>query len=120
MQNKYQNNNFISKIQNWQAAFADKYAPSCTVNADAPDLIDNEYKIFSDVPVSFDAARVECQKFGENWDLVIFNFEREYQRITDIISQNCLDDFAFWIGYTDYNLEQKTIFGQGMTQNLKI
>ena len=83
-------------------------------------MIDNEYKIFSDVPVNFDTARVECQKFGENWDLVIFNYEREYQRITDIISRNCLDDFAFWIGYTDYNLEQKTVFGQGVTKNLKI
>ena len=106
--------NFLSRTRFKTKKVVFGYDSTCTVSPDAPALSDSEYKIVADVPLGFDAARAECQKFGQHWDLAIFNYEREYVRIKDIITENCLDHFAFWIGYTEYNLEQKTVFGQGL------
>ena len=58
--------------------------PECQIAPLAEDLIDDEYKIFYDEPITFEEARAKCHEFGEFWDLVIFNYEREHTRINKV------------------------------------
>ena len=84
----------------------------CTVNQAAEPLVDDEYVIRYDEAINWGDARKECKAIGKHWDLAIFNHKREYERITEIISDHCLDDFAYWVGYRENRGVGRTIFDQ--------
>ena len=84
--------------------------PNCIRSTNATQLEDSDYKIIPESEGSeFESARQKCQSFGLHWDLAIFNFKREYERIQAILKEHCFDENNFWVGYRDMN---STIFGQ--------
>ena len=90
-------------------------APECKVAANATPLQDDEYKIFpQDSPNTwtFVDARQKCKSLGKDWDLVIFNYPREHEMILDVLKENCVNDHAYWVGYTEANGEATTVLGR--------
>ena len=90
-------------------------APECSVAQNAKPLEDEEYKIFPQYAPNtwtFVDARQKCKSLGKNWDLVIFNYQREHQVILEILEENCVNDHAYWVGYNEVNGVASTIFGR--------
>ena len=88
---------------------------TCTPAADAEALEDEEYKIIpaaSANTFSWAKARRQCKSYGNNWDLVIFNSDRELARIQSILEDNCVNDHSYWIGYREENGLVTTQYGQ--------
>lgn len=86
--------------------------PPCVPNPNRVPLEDSEYVIRYDEPINFEAARRECRSLGKDWNLVIFNYDRELDRFTQILADHCLDDFAFWVGYYESDGNARTIYDQ--------
>jgi len=90
--------------------------PECTPKEGADKLLeDDHYVIRYNQNTNWANARRECKSLGSDWDLAIFNAPREHKRIRDIISDNCLDKYAFWVGYTEKGGNAKTVFDQAVT-----
>ena len=90
-------------------------APECKVAANATPLQDDEYKIFPQYAANtwtFVDARQKCKSLGKNWDLVIFNYPREHEMILDVLKENCVNDHAYWVGYTEESGAATTVLGR--------
>ena len=70
--------------------------------------------------MNWQKARQQCKSYGKHWDLAIFNYDREFTRIQQILKDNCVADHAYWIGkgstdLTDWPFRMvspdKTVFG---------
>jgi len=60
----------------------------CHIDQTVGALESRSYKIIppgSPETVGFDRAREECQQFGPDWDLVIFNHKSEFDHIQQLI-----------------------------------
>jgi len=102
-------------------------APECKVKSGATPLQDDEYKIFPQHAPNtwtFVDARQKCKSLGKNWDLVIFNYNREHEMIMDILTDNCVNDHAYWVGYTESGGDATTVLGRptavGATTSIKL
>ena len=62
--------------------------------------------------MNYNNARKACRNLGKEWDLAIFNHNREFNRIVDILQAHCVNDFAYWIGYKEFDGVAETVFGQ--------
>ena len=94
--------------KNFQCAVPVK--EECVKADNAEALEDEEYKIIpaaSAKTVNWNRARLECKKFGKHWDLVIFNSDREFERIQSMLEDNCVNDHSYWIGYRENMVTDK-------------
>ena len=93
-------------------------APVCKVKNNARPLQDDEYKIFpQNAPNtwSWNQARQMCKDLGKHWDLAIFNYDREYVLLNEILAENCVNDHAYWIGYNEDGGDASTVYGNAVS-----
>ena len=85
--------------------------PECTVKPNA-NLNVHGYKIIEPdqaETVDFEGAREECKKFGNEWDLVVFNNPIEFDAIQAVLERNCIHDMAYWVGYTEDDFDVTSV-----------
>ena len=93
----------------------EKRDEGCKIKENSP-LIFDRYEIIppkNPETVDFDQARLQCQLKGAQWDLAVFNSNNEFSEIQSRIENNCVDDIAYWVGYTEENEIVLTVSGRG-------
>lgn len=91
----------------------EKLDEGCKIKENSP-LIFDRYEIIppkNPETVDFDQARLQCQLKGAQWDLAVFNSKNEFSEIQSRIENNCVDDIAYWVGYTEENEKVLTVSG---------
>ena len=89
--------------------------PECKPNKNNP-LMNDEYAVFPQNQPNTKTwleARRHCQSLGKDWDLVIFNYDREYEMMMDKLRDNCVADHSYWLGYKEENGSAMTATGAG-------